>query len=155
MLRVFALPCRYTYTLSWPTHESINQLASQANELFIWAQTVCKLISDSIDPERELEQLLAHGSLVVQGGSLVCTLYTIVLEKTHPANLTNNVNDGNTMGRETSPIQNVLATIVLTSSRRPLSINTLSALMGVSSQPLLNMVQSLGSVLYTDNNQAV
>lgn len=146
--RLFAIPRENIDTLSWPSHESIKQLVSLADGSFIWAQTACKLISDSIDPELELDQLLIRGCLVVQGGPL-CALYTTVLEK---AQLANNVNP---LGGETSPVQNFLATIVVTSSRRPLPIDALGALMGVRPQPLLNMVRSLGSVLYIDNNQAV
>jgi hypothetical protein len=119
-------------------------LTKGAGGLFIWAQAACQFILNGHRPRTRLDMLL-EGSESAQSSDALDKLYTTTIQ----ASLGDNGDDNVRL------MQQCLGAIILCSTRTPLSVSTLSELlgMGMESDVLQSVVDSLGSVLYTDRSQ--
>ncbi|KAG8738084.1 hypothetical protein FRC10_007295 [Ceratobasidium sp. 414] len=123
---------------------AVTLLAEAACGLFIWAQTACKLVLNDYDPRARLGAILGSAELG-ETHSPLDALYTTAIECSLGENSRSNTN----------ALRQCLGAIVVCSTRTPLSIGVLGELLGrrVRVEVLESVVESLGSVLYTDHNQ--
>ncbi|QRV78133.1 hypothetical protein RhiJN_06148 [Ceratobasidium sp. AG-Ba] len=119
-------------------------LADRASGLFIWAQTACTMVLKDLDPTSRLEDVL-RVSGPDDSSSPLDALYTSAIESM----LTNNDE------KNVWLVRSCLGAIIACSNRTPLSVITLSSLLAnrIKQGVLRSVVESLGSVLYTDNSQ--
>ena len=119
-------------------------LARRADGLFIWAKTACELILSDHDPRSLFDQIIAGTGLGEETSSLD-TLYTTAIENTLGASAAKN----------TQHIQQYLGAIIVCSTRTPLSVASLCDLLDIKEKKsvLQSVVNSLGSVLYTDHTK--
>ncbi|QRV92926.1 hypothetical protein RhiJN_20944 [Ceratobasidium sp. AG-Ba] len=123
---------------------AVTLLADRASGLFIWAQTACTMVLKDLDPSSRLEDVLrVSGS--EDSSSPLDVLYTTAIESM----LTNNDE------KNVRLVRSCLGAIIACSNRTPLSVITLSRLLAnrIKQGVLRSVVDSLGSVLYTDNSQ--
>ncbi|KAG8700963.1 hypothetical protein FRC08_004349 [Ceratobasidium sp. 394] len=124
--------------------DAVTLLAEAACGLFIWAQTACKLVLNDYDPRARFEAIL--GSTKLEDTlSPLDALYTTAIE----------CSLGDNSDSNTKALRQCLGAIIVCSTRTPLSVDALSELLGrrVRVDVLQSVVESLGSVLYTDHNQ--
>jgi hypothetical protein len=119
-------------------------LTESAKGVFIWAQTACEFILSSYDPKERLVLILKNAS-GNQTYSSLDALYTTTIE----TSVGDSGKDNERM------VQRCLGAIIVCSTRVPLSVDTLSKLLGERAKQtvLKAVVDSLGSVLYTDHSQ--
>ncbi|KAG8718195.1 hypothetical protein FRC08_005746 [Ceratobasidium sp. 394] len=124
----------------WP-EDVVEQLSVRSSGLFIWARTACKFILDGLDRRGELEKVLA-GTRLSDGLANLDVLYTTAVKA--------RALDGDSSNLEY--VLKCLGAIVVTGTRTPLSVSSLSALLGdrVPPKVLDRVVHSLSSVLYVD-----
>ena len=124
--------------------DAIELLTEHANGLFIWAKTACEFILNSHRPKSRFD-LIIGGTGLSQTSSPLDTLYTTAIETS--------LGDGG--ADDTECVQECLGAIIVCSTRTPLSIASLSDLLGqeVEMSALQSVVDSLGSVLFIDHAQ--
>ncbi|KAG9124918.1 hypothetical protein FRC07_009729 [Ceratobasidium sp. 392] len=125
-------------------NNAVSLLTARAVGLFIWAQTACEFILSSLDPNTRLDLVLQEAPLK-HSTSAIDKLYTVAIE----ASL------GECGEDNAEIIQQCLGAIIVCSTRMPLPVDALSKLLGhrISDYVLQSVVDSLGSVLYTDDKQ--
>ncbi|KAG9120186.1 hypothetical protein FRC07_004415, partial [Ceratobasidium sp. 392] len=123
---------------------AVETLTSAAGGLFIWAQTACNFVLASHDPCERLAMVL-EGSKNIQPSTALDELYATAIG----ASMDDTGDDNARL------VQKCLGAVIVCSSRTPLSIVTLSALLGEQFKAgvMQSVVDSLSSVLYTDHNQ--
>ncbi|CAE6526672.1 unnamed protein product [Rhizoctonia solani] len=124
----------------WPA-DVIDQLCAKAGELFIWAATACKFITEAMDSRGRLRQLIdANGS--TGGFNDLDSLYLTVIENSMPDQGPDN----------RSIMRRCIGAIVTISMRQPVPREALCELMQAHIEPELlnNVVDRLGAVLYSD-----
>jgi hypothetical protein len=122
--------------IDWPRAADIQALVTLSVPLFIFAATVCRVFEDpQWDPVDSLTEILAHRSEETQ----LDATYLPVLNK-----LINN-QSGNRKIQLIQEFQEVVGTIVMLES--PLSISSLSRLIGVSERLIDLRLNSLHSVI--------
>ncbi|KAG8701248.1 hypothetical protein FRC09_005483, partial [Ceratobasidium sp. 395] len=119
-------------------------LAEGAGGLFIWAETACHFVLASHDPCERLTAIL-EGSRDTPTSAALDELYTTAIS----ASMEDTGEDNARL------VQEYLGAIIACSTRTPLSVVTLSALLGGQAKAgvMQSVVDSLGSVLYTDYSQ--
>ncbi|KAG8702865.1 hypothetical protein FRC09_004489, partial [Ceratobasidium sp. 395] len=119
-------------------------LAEGAGGLFIWAETACHFVLASHDPCERLTAIL-EGSRDAAPSIALDELYTTAI----------NASMEDTGEDNARLVQECLGAIIACSTRTPLSVVTLSALLGEQAKAgvMQSVVDSLGSVLYTDYSQ--
>ncbi|KAG8713891.1 hypothetical protein FRC08_012674 [Ceratobasidium sp. 394] len=124
----------------WP-EDAVEQLSVRSSGLFIWARTACNIILRGLDRRGELEKVLA-GTRLKDGLANLDVLYTTAVKA--------GALDGDSDNLKY--VLKCLGAIVVTGTRTPLSISSLSALLGNHIPPnvLGRVVHSLSSVLYVD-----
>jgi hypothetical protein len=117
-------------------------LTKGAGGLFIWAQTACEFMLNSPNPRSRLSMVIKSN----QSSSALDTLYTTAIV----AGLGDDGEDNRQI------VQQYLGAIIVCSTRTPLSVSTLSELLGgrVERDIFQSVVDSLASVLYTDHSQS-
>ncbi|KAG8719181.1 hypothetical protein FRC08_003465 [Ceratobasidium sp. 394] len=125
--------------------DATEQLTIRADGLFIWAQTACQFVLNSHNPRDRLRIVLSTDDKSIRSTSALDSLYTTAIR----ASMADDGEDNAQL------VQECLGAIIVCSTRAPLSVVTLSALLGerVEMGVLQSVVDSLGSVLYTDLNQ--
>jgi hypothetical protein len=70
----------YAYEENWPGLSTIQQLVHMASPLFIFAATVCRILSDGVlgDPKDQLERVVQYSG---QGGTTLDATYRPVLDR--------------------------------------------------------------------------
>ncbi|KAF8602950.1 WD40 repeat-like protein [Ceratobasidium sp. AG-I] len=131
----------------WP--DDIIQLLSQhADGLFIWAATACRFISDAVNVDQRLKQLV-EGTGSSGSSYRLDVLYTAAIRQSMESEDPDNV----------EYTRQCVAVIVATASRTPLPVSALEALLcdKFGAGVLRYVVDGLGSVLYEDrkNGDAV
>ncbi len=120
------------------TAEDIQSVVHQCGGLFVYVSTVIKLLQDSIDPSRALQDVIQSKS-----DRMLDQLYLQVLERAFGGHGWNNEIGGN---REAWDERlRVLSTTVLTQDRH--SCSTLAALLNMSTTTIRNALSHLGAVL--------
>ncbi|KAG8692328.1 hypothetical protein FRC08_009843 [Ceratobasidium sp. 394] len=127
----------------WP-EDTIRQLASCANGLFVWAETACKFIAGGFSPDERLQQVLQVFPSTVESHPLtgLDNLYTTAIRAGMEDNGKDNRRD----------IVRCIGAIIATSARTPLPVASLEQLLSGRIKPgvLGTVVGSLGSVIYED-----
>ncbi|KAG8690281.1 hypothetical protein FRC11_012683 [Ceratobasidium sp. 423] len=121
----------------------IDKLCVKAGELFLWAATACKFITNSFNPGKRLRQLV-DGNAPDPGFDDLDSLYATVIQ--------NSMVD---QAEDTAEyVRQCLGAIVATSMRQPVPMEVLCKLMPahehVNLEVLKKVVEGLGAVLYTD-----
>ncbi|GLA33115.1 hypothetical protein AnigIFM63326_002394 [Aspergillus niger] len=128
----------------WPGSVNTQILVTMSVPLFIFAATLCRLFEDyNLDPAQCLTEILKYQN----HESKLDGTYLPVLDR-----LVSNYN-GTTQKQLIQGVREVVGTIILLES--PLSITSLSKLMGISTQSIHARLNSLHSVLYIPNNDTV
>ncbi|QRV73267.1 hypothetical protein RhiJN_01281 [Ceratobasidium sp. AG-Ba] len=127
----------------WP-REKIQDLASSASGLFIWAETACKFIEAGFEPEARLQQVL-----MVQGLTGRSDPFT-GLDKLYATTISNMPKDEGEDNR--ALVRLCIGTIVATSAHTPLPICDLERLLSRQMEPgtLQTILKYLSSVIYED-----
>ncbi|QRV96530.1 hypothetical protein RhiJN_24548 [Ceratobasidium sp. AG-Ba] len=127
----------YTSAKGWPP-DSIDQITTCANGLFIWAGTACAYILSGLDKPRRLK-------VVTQGNSLAAIdgLYETILTSKETVADEEDMKD----------MRSCLGAIVATSMHGTLSVADLTVLMGghITQEVLQGVIDRLASVLYIDD----
>lgn len=126
------------------TPDEITLLTERADGLFIWAKTACELLLSDFNPTALFTQIISGGGLDEESNPLD-TLYTTAIETSL----------GASGGRGAQYVRDYLGAIIVCSTRTPLSVASLSDLLGdrIETRVLQSVVGRLGSVLYTDHAQ--
>ena len=124
--------------------DALNVLTERADGLFIWAKTACDLILGSLDPKSRFDLVIGKTGLN-HSSSPLDALYTTAIETSL----------GTGGAEDAQCIQQCIGAIIVCSTQKPLSVASLSDLLGdqVDRNVLQYVVDSLGSVLYTDLTQ--
>ncbi|QRV77760.1 hypothetical protein RhiJN_05775 [Ceratobasidium sp. AG-Ba] len=121
----------------WPP-DAIDRVAERAGGLFIWARTACAYILSGLDKLKRLK-LLTDGKHMLAIDQLYGTILT----------------EDDTIGDEESAeeLRSYLGMIIVSSTRRAVSVEVLGALMGAraSRTAIQGAVNRLSSVLYIDD----
>ncbi|KAG8737856.1 hypothetical protein FRC10_007588 [Ceratobasidium sp. 414] len=122
-----------------------DRLTEHADGLFIWAQTACQFVLSSHNPRDRLRAILAADGGPGQLTSALDSLYATAIQAS--------IGDGGEDDERL--VQQCLGAIIVCSTRMPLSVVALSALLGdrIQLDVMQSVVDSLGSVLYTDHSQ--
>ncbi|KAG8736526.1 POC1 centriolar protein A [Ceratobasidium sp. 414] len=122
-----------------------DRLTEHADGLFIWAQTACQFILSSHSPRDRLRAILAADDRSGQSTGALDSLYATAIKAS--------MGDGGE--DDARRVRQCLGAIIVCSTRMPLSVVALSALLGerVELDVMQSVVDSLGSVLYTDHSQ--
>ncbi|KAL2861893.1 purine and uridine phosphorylase [Aspergillus pseudodeflectus] len=130
--------------LDWPREPHFRALLSQSIPLFIFAATVCRLFEDyNLDPEQCLTEILDNQN---EESKLEQT-YLPVLNRALSAY------DGKRKIQLIRDVREVLGTIILL--QNPLSIISLSSLMGITTSSIRARISSLHSVLNIPNDHTL
>ncbi|CAG8891769.1 unnamed protein product, partial [Penicillium egyptiacum] len=129
----------------WPGDDVIQNLVMMSNPLFIAAATVCLYIENlSWEPKLRLAELLEN-----QGK------YASKMDKTYRPILTQLLNDQENDELEQQQLlrefQDIVGVVILLAT--PLSMNALSALLGIGAEQISNRLNSFRSVLNIPDNQ--
>ncbi|KAE8310967.1 WD domain protein [Aspergillus transmontanensis] len=125
----------------WPGYVNSQIIVTMSVPLFIFAATICRLFDDhNLDPAQCLTEILKYQN---QESKLDGT-YLPVLDR-----LTSKYS-GARQKQLVQEVREVVGTIILLES--PLSVTSLSKLMGISTQLINVRLNSLHSVLYIPNN---
>jgi len=127
-------------TEEWPSSSDINILCQKAAGFFTHASTVAKFVASEINPPTERLSLITSllQSTVEEGKSGVGQLYTKVLKQAFGGVCTDN-------GQGCARFRMVVGTILLIFN--PLSIKSLSELLGYSTQHIHSTMRPLHSLL--------
>lgn len=145
-LREKLVSIRHKRSLSsdWPGYVNVRTLVTMSVPLFIFAATICRLFEDyNLDPAQCLTEILKYQN----HESKLDGTYLPVLGR-----LVSKYN-GTTQKQLIQGVREVVGTIILLES--PLSIMSLSKLMGIPTQSIHARLNSLHSVLYIPNNDIV
>ncbi|CAI7639606.1 unnamed protein product [Penicillium pancosmium] len=129
----------------WPGDDVIQKLVTMSVPLFISAATVCRYIANSRwEPRSRLEELLKDQAK-----------YVSRMDKTYMPILTQLLDDQESDELEQQQLlqefQKVVGVIVLLA--KPLSVNSLSAFLGIGAERLSNRLNFFRSVLNVSDNQ--
>ncbi|KAL4868722.1 hypothetical protein BDV12DRAFT_185766 [Aspergillus spectabilis] len=128
----------------WPGHVNIQILIAMSVPLFIFAATICRLFKDhNLDPEQCLNEILKYQN---QESKLDGT-YLPVLDR-----LVSKYS-GTRQMQLVQEVQEVVGIIILLES--PLSVTSLSKLMGISMNSINTRLNSLHSVLSIPNDDTM
>ncbi|KAF8598068.1 hypothetical protein BDV93DRAFT_499033 [Ceratobasidium sp. AG-I] len=127
----------------WPD-ETIQLLSQRADGLFIWAATACRFISDAVNVDQRLKQVL-EGTESSGSSYRLDVLYTTAIRHSMDSEDQDNI----------EYTRQCIAVVVATASRTPLSVPALEALLGnkFGTGTLRRVVARLGSVLYEDEKK--
>lgn len=129
--------------LQWDD-DMIRKLSERAGGLFIWMETACKFIERGANAKGRLNQIL-DGNQPTEGYDQLDSLYMIAIQQAMGDQGTDNMRS----------YRECIGAIVVTGSRKPLSVTDLASLLSSYLEPevLHAVVRGLGSVLYEDPNQ--
>ena len=127
----------------WPD-DTIQLLSQRADGLFIWAATACRFISDAVNVDQRLKQLV-EGTESPGSSYRLDVLYTTAIRQSMDSEDPDNI----------EYTRQCIAAIVATASRTPLSVPALEALLGdkFGDGTLQYVVDRLSSVLYQDDKK--
>ncbi|QRV96509.1 hypothetical protein RhiJN_24527 [Ceratobasidium sp. AG-Ba] len=127
----------YTSAKGWPL-DSIDQITTRANGLFIWAGTACAYILSGLDKPKRLNILTRGNSLAAIDG-----LYETILTSKETVADEEDMKD----------MRSCLGAIVATSMHSTLSATDLAVLLGehITQEVLEGVINRLASVLYIDD----
>jgi NACHT domain-containing protein len=135
----------YRYEENWPSVSTIQELVHKASPLFIFAATVCRILSDGVlgDPKDQLERVIEYSD---RRGSKLDATYRPVLDR-----LLLNPDDPSKQRPvpEKAEILEDFRTIVgsIVILNEPLSIPSLSNLLGVKSSKITSKLKWLRAVI--------
>jgi NACHT domain len=119
----------------WPGEESVNKIVERSNGLFIFVETLYRLV-DIPEPEPLLVQVLSGES---QGADTTLhQLYSMAITTR--------------IAQPTPAFHSILRTIIAISVNRPLCDETLAELIGLKSRVVRSWVDELSSLLYRDHS---
>lgn len=123
----------------WPGEQRIDDLATMAAPLFIFAATLCRFVADwKWNPEKRLQQFLTSSS-----GSRMDKTYRPVLEQLI-------VEDESDMDQLVGEFQNIIGVIILLAA--PLSLSALAELLEMPEGDISIRLDSFHSVLTIPND---
>ncbi|KAH8595410.1 WD40-repeat-containing domain protein [Bisporella sp. PMI_857] len=130
----------------WPGQESIRSLVQRAAGLFIWAATACRFIHEGGEfAERRLSNILQSGSSVVAPERHLNTIYFTVLQ-----NASSHTFNDDEKEEYLTRLRKVIGYIILLLS--PLSVNSISKLLGVSNRQVNQTLHRLHAILDIPEN---
>jgi hypothetical protein len=130
--------------LAWPGEEQIENLATRAAPLFIFAATVCRFVADTnFDPKERLQEFLTNSS-----GSKLDDTYRPVLKQLL-------VKDESDRDKLIAEFQKIIGVIILLAA--PLSLGSLAELLELQDRQVSIRLRPFHSVLIipTDPNQPI
>ncbi|KAL5040787.1 hypothetical protein BDW71DRAFT_212785 [Aspergillus fruticulosus] len=128
----------------WPGYATVQTLVTMSIPLFIFAATICRLLEDhNLDPEQCLTEVLKYQNQESKlDGTYLPVLHRLVSKYS-----------GTRQMQLVQEIREVIGTIILLES--PLSVTSLSKLMGVSTISINARLSSLHSVLNIPNDETL
>jgi hypothetical protein len=121
------------YLTNWPDEERLKQIVDRSGGLFIFVETVCRLVDD-LNPKPILDKVLGEES--GEASSELDKLYFTVITSV--------------IGRSKDAFRSFARAIVVAAMYRPLPEETLAALMGLELGMVRSCIDGLGSILYRD-----
>ena len=119
----------------WPGEESVNKIVERAGGLFIFVETLYRIV-DVPEPARLLAQVLGGESQEADTG--LHQLYSMAITSR--------------IAQPTPAFYSILRAIVVVSANRPLCDETLAKLIKLEPQVVSSWVDELGSLLYRDHS---
>ncbi|KAL0958686.1 hypothetical protein HGRIS_014017 [Hohenbuehelia grisea] len=123
---------------AWPTDREVEKLADLSGALFIYASTVVKFIQDENPVQRLRSVLQSFPDAETPLSSNLDQMYTLVLSDA--------MNPDIRMKEEISTTRRILAVIL--AAREPLSLATMSALLGISDSTIRSGLERIHAVVH-------
>ncbi|PVF92449.1 WD40 repeat-like protein [Serendipita vermifera] len=118
----------------WPGTETMNKIISKSGGLFIFVETLWRLIKDDVDPAKRLHQTLSDTSGDVSAS--LYTLYSSIIETR--------------MGHNKEAFRATMGVIIAVGRYRPLRDESVAQLAGLSTSVIRSIVDELSSLLHRD-----
>ncbi|KAG8818106.1 hypothetical protein FRC18_000259 [Serendipita sp. 400] len=121
----------------WPQEDMVNKIVIQARGLFIFVETLWRLVKDEPEAPKYLSQILDESSGDALGD--LYRLYSSILESRIP--------------REGTEFKSTMGTILVVATYRPLCAETIAMLTGREAYVVKTWVDSMNSLLYRDERR--
>ena len=135
---------------AWPGEEAIKCLVQISGGLFIWAATACRFIREGKRfATKRLDLIIGSGSIgaVTAPEQHLDKIYMTVLNHSFPQDCTDEEKE-----ESYRILRQILGSVAVLSS--PLSINSLSRLLRVSKEDIIQQIEDLHSILNIPEDQA-
>lgn len=119
----------------WPGKKILAKVVARAKGLFIYVETVWRLVRDELDPEKPLLDAIRETSGDALGD--LYKLYSNVIESR--------------VGRSKEAFRQVMGAVTVASSNRPLCDETIATLVGLQTPVVQTLVDRLNSLLHRDD----
>ncbi|KAG8792126.1 hypothetical protein FRC16_000151, partial [Serendipita sp. 398] len=118
----------------WPGNKKLNEIVQRSGGLFIFVETLLRLLEKGLNPDRYLKQALSVGS----GSALerLHSLYTTAIRSQ--------------IDEDEEEFRSAMGTIIVVGQYRPLSDEAVAQLSGLPTNIVFTLVNKLGSILYRD-----
>ncbi|KIM24838.1 hypothetical protein M408DRAFT_331512 [Serendipita vermifera MAFF 305830] len=135
--RILSLIQSHSLPDEWPGPIRFDQIIQRAGGLFIYVETIIRLLKASKDPNKSLNRVLNGKQEDASAG--LHNLYSTAIALC--------------IGQEAETFRLIARTILAVAKYRPLSDDTLALLIGEESHVVKTWVNDLGSLLYRDETQ--
>jgi hypothetical protein len=121
---------------NWPDHNLLGKIVTCASGLFIYVETVWRLVKDDLNPEKLLIEAIDDTS----GDAMddLYKLYSTAIESR--------------IGKDKEAFRRAIGVVIAVASYRPLCDETIAKLAGVEPRTVRMWVDRLNSLLYRDDN---
>ncbi|KAG8768459.1 hypothetical protein FRC16_007024, partial [Serendipita sp. 398] len=118
----------------WPGKEKLEEIVDRSGGLFIFVETLARLLEVGLDPDQYLAQALSVGT-----GSAVERLYNLY-----------NMAIRSQIGQNKEEFRSAMGTIIAVGKYRPLRDKSVAQITGLRPNIVTTLVNKLGSLLYRD-----
>ncbi|PVF92507.1 WD40 repeat-like protein [Serendipita vermifera] len=118
----------------WPGPETMDRIIMKSGGLFIFVETLWRLIKDDVEPDKRLHQTLSDASGGLSAG--LYSLHSSIIETR--------------MGQNKAAFRATMGTIIAVGMYRPLRDESVAQLAGLGTHVVRVIVDKLGSLLYRD-----
>ncbi|RDW71669.1 hypothetical protein BP5796_07703 [Coleophoma crateriformis] len=123
----------------WPSEETVQKLLQNSGRLFIYPATICRFLSKSTFPKRDLASILQSGTAHHRSSDSLDSMYALILENTISKVRDEDLKDVLQL------FQQIIGSILVLSDT--LSANALTDLLDISSHEMNPILEPLYSVL--------
>jgi hypothetical protein len=120
---------------NWPDHNLLGKIVTCASGLFIYVETLWRLVKDDLNPEKLLIEAINDTSGDAMGD--LYKLYSTAIESR--------------IGKDKETFRRAIGVVIAVASYRPLCDETVAKLAGVDPQTVRTWVNRLNSLLYRDD----
>ncbi|KAG8813182.1 hypothetical protein FRC19_002623, partial [Serendipita sp. 401] len=124
----------YDLPEDWPGQAKVEEIVERSGGLFIFVDTLARLLEGGLDPDQYLEQALSVGP-----GNALERLYNFYATAIHSQ-----------IGQSRREFKSAMGTIIAVGKYRPLSDKAVAQLSGLRINIITTLVNKLGSLLYRD-----